>query len=1445
MAIKFPDILENQNPSFALVDSFQFRGNSYPINNIEDTGSIPEDKRKEGAIIFTTGSGDFYGFKGTGSGEWNEPTNWVKLITDSNNTYPFPYTGSAQITGSLGVTGSINATNFTGSSFTGSFVGDGSGLTNVNSENQVYKTGSNNNTIIPSKFGTFDNTGTNSAIASGNNNKITSNCSFIGGGTLNTASADCTFVGGGYQNSLLTSTISAYDSGGNLISVTVGTGSVIVGGTLNTSSADNSFIGGGCNNKIPNGYREGSVIVGGTNNSTISGYAGPSWKNTFIGGGSNNKIESFGGAFLGGGYSNTISGIYNNTIVGGSTNSLSGGCNFIGGGSTNTLSGGYNNVLAGGSNNTISAYNNNSILGGSGNQISAYNYSSIVGGQNNTVSGYNFNNFIGGGRLNKIGGTNSNYSSIVGGFKNTSSATRTFIGGGSCNQATAVNSSIVGGEQNTASAARSFIGGGLSNQVSGINSSVVGGTLNTSSADNSFIGGGRNNTTSGGYNAIVGGVDNSVSNAYSFIGGGRLNKINSNCSFIGGGFKNTSSAARSFIGGGSSNQITSAGTNSSIVGGSKNTSSAAYADILGGQNNHACNINSFIVGSDLTTNKSCYTFMNNLDVAGTISASIFSGSFVGNGSGLTNLPISDPFPFTGSAQITGSLGLTGSITTDILEFNNNDGDLATQFFYDPIDVGTFIQTNITFDLTQDSQPQGIFFKPDGLKMYMVGRGGDDLYEYDLTTAWDITTLTFLQQIPVISELNPYDVFFSPDGFYFYIVGASRDSVRQYNVSTAWDISTVTSNFELQPLPYSTGNLPNPVNVNFKPDGTLMFVGDNNVELIVTYELSTPWDISTASFLSQFSTVNIPSTGTTIPTISITTMFGLRFSDDGTSIFITDSTKDTIYQLDLSTAWDPTTSTFNSKTYRSTVITDENVITGIFVAESQKKTFVSSTDSDFIRQINMGGLIISSSNGEESTSIALKGGLNVSQDIISNQYLIANNLSVDSNSYLYGSLITYNTTTLCQAASGTVTLLAGTVYNGPSRVDIQSKIFWGLNGVTQSNQYSARAHNLNLIRPIAGPRVRLNIGVYATGSNDNKPHSGIIDIKSLAQTFSHSGSLDIGRTLKVEGKADYELYNLSSATQIFLDNFIETGASAVNLDAHTPDVGIGWTKSLTNPGGNTRTLQVQPNSDGIVQISSTVASQGLIYTCETLPTSVNYELTATFRRQDNSDDTFHLIVKYVDNDNFYFLTWSASAANCQLRKIEGGVVTRVTDVSQIISSPFNYGVFNTTSDNLSPEMLLKLRFINNRLMVWNGTTSDFVFRGSFQVDSDFNDGDGGVFRKFGIGIGAIYAGSIDDQTTNWKLSSFQVNNLGPISVLDDTTVNYINSGSFGIGTTSPNASSVLDITSTTKGILLPRMTTTEINAISPLTEGLTAYNTTLNTMCFYNGTEWRQVSNTTM
>jgi hypothetical protein len=60
---------------------------------------------------------------------------------------------------------------------------------------------------------------------------------------------------------------------------------------------------------------------------------------------------------------------------------------------------------------------------------------------------------------------------------------------------------------------------------------------------------------------------------------------------------------------------------------------------------------------------------------------------------------------------------------------------------------------------------------------------------------------------------------------------------------------------------------------------------------------------------------------------------------------------------------------------------------------------------------------------------------------------------------------------------------------------------------------------------------------------------------------------------------------------------------------------------------------------------------------------------------------------------------------------------------------------------------------------------------------------------------------------------------------------------GIGTATPAASALLDVSSTTKGFLPPRMTSVQRDAITPI-EGLVIYNTTSKKPNFYNGAEWR-------
>lgn len=67
---------------------------------------------------------------------------------------------------------------------------------------------------------------------------------------------------------------------------------------------------------------------------------------------------------------------------------------------------------------------------------------------------------------------------------------------------------------------------------------------------------------------------------------------------------------------------------------------------------------------------------------------------------------------------------------------------------------------------------------------------------------------------------------------------------------------------------------------------------------------------------------------------------------------------------------------------------------------------------------------------------------------------------------------------------------------------------------------------------------------------------------------------------------------------------------------------------------------------------------------------------------------------------------------------------------------------------------------------------------------------------------------------------------------------------GIGNTNPDSSSILDITSTTQGMLAPRMTTLQRNAITNPAEGLLVFDIDLNTFYFYNGTIWTTFASST-
>lgn len=204
---------------------------------------------------------------------------------------------------------------------------------------------------------------------------------------------------------------------------------------------------------------------------------------------------------------------------------------------------------------------------------------------------------------------------------------------------------------------------------------------------------------------------------------------------------------------------------------------------------------------------------------------------------------------------------------------------------------------------QDGVPQGLAFKSDGTKMYMLGQAGDDVNEYNLSTAWDISTGSYSQNFSVAAQDGaPGDIFFKDDGLKMYVVGYVNDNVYEYNLSTAWDISTASYS---QAFSISTQSGVGRA-LFFKNDGTKMFVGDASNLSVYEYGLSTAWNISTSSYTQNFSVST---------QVSANGLHGLYFSPDGTEMFVCDIAGD-VYEYLLSTGWDLSTASYSNNTFDS-------------------------------------------------------------------------------------------------------------------------------------------------------------------------------------------------------------------------------------------------------------------------------------------------------------------------------------------------------------------------------------------------------------------------------------------------------------------------------------------------------------------------------------------------
>ena len=165
--------------------------------------------------------------------------------------------------------------------------------------------------------------------------------------------------------------------------------------------------------------------------------------------------------------------------------------------------------------------------------------------------------------------------------------------------------------------------------------------------------------------------------------------------------------------------------------------------------------------------------------------------------------------------------------------------------------GTSIYRNIQSDASE-SYIRGFTMKPDGTRIFACGYGNDKVYQWNLSTAFDLTTCSYIGSgsLDYVGNPVPRGVDFKPDGTKMYLIDSTQDRLYEVSLSNAWDVTSGTlsntGNFDI------SSQEANPTCVRFRPDGRSFYMLGENGNDLNEYRLTTAWDLSTASYFTNLS-----------------------------------------------------------------------------------------------------------------------------------------------------------------------------------------------------------------------------------------------------------------------------------------------------------------------------------------------------------------------------------------------------------------------------------------------------------------------------------------------------------------------------------------------------------------------------------------------------------------
>lgn len=201
-----------------------------------------------------------------------------------------------------------------------------------------------------------------------------------------------------------------------------------------------------------------------------------------------------------------------------------------------------------------------------------------------------------------------------------------------------------------------------------------------------------------------------------------------------------------------------------------------------------------------------------------------------------------------------------------------------------------------------SAPRGAFFANSGKKLYVCFSASNTIRSYTLVTAYDLSTASLdAGSIDTSSLDTPVGVTIGSSGTKLFWIGDGTYTVYSYTMSTAYDLSTASydgAGSDLDVSGFSTG-----VSDLFAGNsGATLFVVGYFGNKVGSWTLSTPWDLSTATYDGAGSDLVISGQDAV--------MNGITVHGGGEHLYMCGTTNNKIYKYTMSTPWDLSTATYD-------------------------------------------------------------------------------------------------------------------------------------------------------------------------------------------------------------------------------------------------------------------------------------------------------------------------------------------------------------------------------------------------------------------------------------------------------------------------------------------------------------------------------------------------------